>query len=44
MRIVVLGAGALGAYFGARWMETGVDVTFWSEKSVQPKYAKTESD
>ncbi|RYG73035.1 2-dehydropantoate 2-reductase [Lentibacillus lipolyticus] len=28
MRIVVLGAGALGAYFGARWIETGVDVTF----------------
>ncbi|MDC3413260.1 ketopantoate reductase family protein [Aquibacillus sp. 3ASR75-11] len=28
MKIVVLGAGALGAYFGARWTEVGQDVTF----------------
>ncbi|TRM11693.1 2-dehydropantoate 2-reductase [Lentibacillus cibarius] len=28
MHIVVLGAGALGAYFGGRWMESGADVTF----------------
>ncbi|UJL46286.1 2-dehydropantoate 2-reductase [Virgibacillus sp. NKC19-16] len=28
MRIVVIGAGALGAYFGARWIEARADVTF----------------
>ncbi|WP_449354876.1 ketopantoate reductase family protein [Virgibacillus natechei] len=28
MRIVVIGAGALGVYFGARWIEVGADVTF----------------
>ncbi|WP_153463251.1 ketopantoate reductase family protein [Sediminibacillus terrae] len=28
MKIVVVGAGALGAYFGARWQEAGQDVTF----------------
>ncbi|MFD1361801.1 ketopantoate reductase family protein [Lentibacillus salinarum] len=28
MHIVVLGAGALGVYFGGRWIEAGVDVTF----------------
>ncbi|WP_164670906.1 ketopantoate reductase family protein [Virgibacillus doumboii] len=28
MHIVVLGAGALGGYFGARWEEAGADVTF----------------
>ncbi|MBY7145032.1 2-dehydropantoate 2-reductase [Virgibacillus sp. NKC19-3] len=28
MRIVVIGAGALGVYFGARWIEAGEDVTF----------------
>src|SRR5699024_3592251 len=28
MHIVVLGAGALGAYFGSRWIEAGADVTF----------------
>jgi 2-dehydropantoate 2-reductase len=28
MRIVVIGAGALGAYFGARLAEIGADVTF----------------
>lgn len=28
MRIVVLGAGALGVYFGGRWVEGGADVTF----------------
>ncbi|MFD1020790.1 ketopantoate reductase family protein [Thalassobacillus hwangdonensis] len=29
MKIVVIGAGALGAYFGARWEEAGHDVTFY---------------
>ncbi|SFB28495.1 2-dehydropantoate 2-reductase [Lentibacillus halodurans] len=28
MRIVILGAGALGVYFGVRWIELGSDVTF----------------
>ncbi|TFJ91388.1 ketopantoate reductase family protein [Lentibacillus salicampi] len=28
MHIVILGAGALGVYFGGRWIESGVDVTF----------------
>ncbi|MFD2044306.1 ketopantoate reductase family protein [Ornithinibacillus salinisoli] len=28
MKIVVIGAGALGAYFGARFEEAGADVTF----------------
>lgn len=28
MHIVVLGAGALGGYFGSRWEEAGADVTF----------------
>ena len=28
MRILVLGAGAVGGYFGARLIESGVDVTF----------------
>jgi len=27
MRIVVVGAGGIGAYFGGRWAEAGVDVT-----------------
>ncbi|SDM19430.1 ketopantoate reductase family protein [Sediminibacillus halophilus] len=35
MKIVVVGAGALGAYFGARWQEAGQDVTFL----VRPKRA-----
>src|SRR6202012_6138326 len=29
MRILVLGAGALGGYFGARLKEAGKDVPFW---------------
>jgi len=28
MRILVLGAGALGGYFGGRLLEAGADVTF----------------
>ncbi|SDK04864.1 ketopantoate reductase family protein [Sediminibacillus albus] len=36
MKIVVVGAGALGAYFGARWQEAGQDVTFL----VRPKRAE----
>ncbi|MBM7553670.1 ketopantoate reductase family protein [Thalassobacillus pellis] len=28
MKIVVLGAGAVGAYFGSRWEEAGHDVTY----------------
>ena len=33
MRLLVLGAGAVGGYFGGRLAETGVDVTFL----VRPK-------
>ncbi|MBM7571066.1 2-dehydropantoate 2-reductase [Aquibacillus albus] len=36
MKIVVLGAGALGAYFGARWEQSGQDVVFL----VRPKRAQ----
>ncbi|MFG6115249.1 ketopantoate reductase family protein [Halobacillus sp. MO56] len=28
MKIVIIGAGALGAYFGGRWQEAGHEVTF----------------
>ena len=28
MKIAVIGAGAVGGYFGARWQQAGVDVTF----------------
>ncbi|WP_257349883.1 ketopantoate reductase family protein [Pseudalkalibacillus decolorationis] len=28
MKIIIVGAGALGAYFGARWHEAGLDVQF----------------
>ncbi|MDA8442942.1 MAG: ketopantoate reductase family protein, partial [Peptococcaceae bacterium] len=28
MRIVVIGAGAVGGYFGGRLAEAGLDVTF----------------
>ncbi|HEY2132157.1 MAG TPA: 2-dehydropantoate 2-reductase N-terminal domain-containing protein, partial [Acetobacteraceae bacterium] len=28
MRILVLGAGGIGGYFGGRLAQTGVDVTF----------------
>jgi 2-dehydropantoate 2-reductase len=33
MRVLILGAGAIGAYFGARLLEAGVDATFL----VRPK-------
>ena len=33
MKVLVIGAGAVGAYFGARLMEAGVDTTFL----VRPK-------
>lgn len=29
MRILVVGAGAIGGYFGGRLLEKGEDVTFW---------------
>jgi 2-dehydropantoate 2-reductase len=35
MKILVLGAGAIGGYYGARWIEGGADVTFL----VRPKRA-----
>ena len=36
MKILVLGAGAVGGYFGGRLAEAGVDVTFL----VRPKRAE----
>lgn len=32
MHIVILGAGALGGYFGSRWEEAGADVTYLVRK------------
>lgn len=32
MRILVVGAGAVGGYFGGRLLEKGVDVTFLVRK------------
>ncbi|BAO90761.1 ketopantoate reductase family protein [Caballeronia cordobensis] len=37
MKILVLGAGAIGGYYGARMIEAGADVTFL----VRPKRAET---
>ena len=37
MRVLVVGAGATGGYFGARLMEAGRDVTFL----VRPARAET---
>ena len=40
MRILVVGAGAVGGYFGARLAEAGRDVTFL----VRPKHAERIKD
>ena len=40
MRILVVGAGAVGGYFGARLSEAGRDVTFL----VRPKHAERIKD
>src|ERR1041385_416115 len=40
MRILVLGAGAIGGYFGGRLAETGVDVTFLVRAQRQRRLAE----
>ena len=32
MRILVVGAGAIGGYFGGRMLQAGRDITFISER------------
>ena len=33
MRFLVLGAGALGGYFGGMLLQGGADLAFWSDPS-----------
>ena len=40
MRILVLGAGAVGGYFGGRMDEAGVDVTFLVREKKKRKLEK----
>ena len=37
MKILVLGAGAVGGYFGGRMAEAGMDVTFLVREKRQKK-------
>jgi 2-dehydropantoate 2-reductase len=41
MRILVVGAGALGGYFGGRLLEAGRDVTFLVRERRAGQLAKT---
>ena len=41
MKILVLGAGAVGGYFGARMAEAGMDVTFLVREERQTKLEKS---
>ena len=41
MRVLVLGAGAVGGYFGGRMAEAGMDVTFLVRDKRQKKLEKT---
>ena len=41
MRVLVLGAGAVGGYFGGRMAEAGMDVTFLVRKKKKQKYTLT---
>lgn len=41
MRILILGAGAVGGYFGARLLEAGRDVTFLVRPARRAKLAQT---
>ena len=41
MRVLVLGAGAVGGYFGGRMAEVGMDVTFLVRDKRQKKLEKT---
>ena len=42
MKILVLGAGAVGGYFGGRMAEAGMDVTFLVREKRQKKIRKIE--
>ena len=41
MRVLVLGAGAVGGYFGGRMAEAGLDVTFLVREKKKQKLEKT---
>ena len=41
MRVLVLGAGAVGGYFGGRLAEAGMDVTFLVREKKKRKLEKT---
>jgi 2-dehydropantoate 2-reductase len=41
MRILIVGAGAVGGYFGARWIAAGRDVTFLVRDGRRATLAKT---
>ena len=41
MRVLVLGAGAVGGYFGGRMAEAGMDVTFLVREKRKRKFEKT---
>jgi 2-dehydropantoate 2-reductase len=41
MRILVVGAGAIGGYFGGRLLQAGRDVTFLVRPRRQAQLAKT---
>ena len=41
MKILVLGAGAVGGYFGGRMAEAGMDVTFLVREKRQKKLEKS---
>ena len=41
MRVLVLGAGAVGGYFGSRMVEAGIDVTFLVREKKRQKLEKT---
>ena len=40
MRVLVLGAGAVGGYFGGRMAEAGMDVTFLVREKKKRKLEK----
>ena len=41
MRILIVGAGAVGGYFGARWIAAGRDVTFLVRDGRRAMLAET---
>ena len=43
MKILVLGAGAVGGYFGGRMAEAGMDVTFLVREKRQKKLEKSKA-